>query len=368
VRILPLLRSGIGSVLGGVERQSLGEFYFPVAVATVFYLSGSDPLLYVIPVLTLTLADSVGALIGVRYGLSPYRTDEGSKSAEGSIAFFTAAFLSCHVPLLLFGDTGRAETLLIGLTAGFIVMLLEAIAWRGQDNFIIPLGMFFLLRFFLPLDAQALLVRFVVIVLLVAFVLFYRRRTTLSDSAVLAAALSGYATWAFGGWIWLAAAVLLFVVYVSLPAFPAVERPTQNLRAVTRVMAGGFLWLFVAQWTGKTAFLAPYMLCLAAHTGNIVSARLRVVRPGMSTWIIFLLAWLVPSLAFGALACLALVTYGLPWATLLLLPLAVAISIALFVPSWPLVHTGKNRGRVWLSETCIAILASAPGLWIALRS
>ena len=224
IRLTPFLRARLGSVLGGVQRESLGEIYFPIAVAAVFYLSGNAPLLYIIPVLTLTLADSVGALIGVRYGLARYRTDDGMKSTEGSIAFFTVAFLSCHVPLLLFSNTGRTETLLIGLTAGFTVMLLEAIAWRGQDNMIIPLGMFFLLHSFLPLGVTALLWRLFVIVALVLWVLIWRERTTLSNSAVLAAALSGYAVWAFGGWLWLAAPLLLFIIYVMLPPFPG-ERP-----------------------------------------------------------------------------------------------------------------------------------------------
>jgi dolichol kinase len=138
VRVIPFLRKDVGAVLGGVERESLGEFYFPLAVAAVFLLAGGDALLYMIPILTLAVADSVGALVGVRYGFARYRTDEGLKSAEGSVAFFIAAFLSCHVPLILFSQTGRAETLLIGLTTGFVVMLLEAISWRGQDNLIIP--------------------------------------------------------------------------------------------------------------------------------------------------------------------------------------------------------------------------------------
>ena len=52
----------------------MGEFYFPVAVAVVFVLARGDTLLYLIPVLTLTVADSVGALIGVRYGFARYQT------------------------------------------------------------------------------------------------------------------------------------------------------------------------------------------------------------------------------------------------------------------------------------------------------
>lgn len=362
VRVIPFLRKDVGAVLGGVERESLGEFYFPLAVAAVFLLAGGDALLYMIPILTLAVADSVGALVGVRYGFARYRTDEGLKSAEGSVAFFIAAFLSCHVPLILFSQTGRAETLLIGLTTGFVVMLLEAISWRGQDNLIIPIGMFFLLKLYLPLQAQALLTRFLVLLGLVALVVIWRKRTTLSDSAVLAGALSGYAVWAFGGWFWLFPPILLFLVYVWLPSFPAEARPIQNLHAVTRVMAGGFLWLLLARALDRNDFLIPYFLCMAAHTGNIVTARLRVVRSYLSLFRILLIGWLVPTILFVLLGLIGTFLGAWPAAAIGQVPLAVAISVGLFVPMWPVEHAPRDSARIWLSETGIAIVASLIGL------
>ncbi len=361
VRFVPLLRQGVGGVLGGVERQSLGEFYFPAAVATVFVLSAGDALLYGISVLTLTVADTVGALIGVRYGFKQYRTDEGLKSAEGSVAFFTAAFLSVHVPLLLFSETGRTECLLIGLTAGFVVMLLEAIAWRGQDNLIIPIGMYFLLKFYLPLEPSALLTRFALVAGLVILVVLWRKRTTLSDSAILAGALAGYAVWAFGGWFWLAPPLLLFLVYIGLPSFPQEGRPIQNLHAVTRVMAGGFFWMLLAYALHENLWL-PYLLCLAAHTGNIVTARLRVVRGELPIPRVILVAWVVPSVLFSLLAAGGGMAGLIPATGIWWVPVAVAVSVALFVPCWPILHRPGDRVRIWFSETTIAVLASLLGL------
>lgn len=362
IRFVPALRKEAGGILGGVERQSFGELYFPLAVAAVFLMVRGDRLLFVIPVLTLTVADSVGALIGLRYGFARYHTDEGLKSAEGSAAFFIAAFLSCHVPLLLFSQTGRAECLLISLTAGFVVMLLEAISWRGQDNLIIPIGMFFLLEFFLPLSAGALLLRFLVIFALVIMVVACRNRTTLSDSGVLAGALSGYAVWAFGGWFWLLPPLLLFLIYIYLPPFPADSRPIQNLRAVTRVMAGGFFWLLLARLLSRDDLIGPYFLCMAAHAGNITTARLRVVRGSLSLRRILLIGWLIPTVCFGILGIVGIFSGAWPWMTVAWIPLAVAISVGLFVPAWPPEHAATQRARIWLSETMIAVLASLPGL------
>ncbi len=70
-----------------------------------------------------------------------------------------------------------------------------------------------------------LLARFLVILGLTLLVVIVRKRTTLSDSAVLAGALSGYAIWAFGGWFWLFPALLLFLVYIGLPRSPRTRAP-----------------------------------------------------------------------------------------------------------------------------------------------
>ena len=209
VRLLSGLKAQLGSVLGGVARKSLGEFYFAVSVAVLFVLSRGQPyenILYGVPLLVLALADAVAALIGVAYGHIHYVTVDGNKSAEGSMAFFLAAFFSVHVPLLLATDVGRAETLLIALIVGFLIMLFEAIAWRGLDNLFIPLVCFLMLKIYLGppvLGAVALLARVIVLLALFVFVLIWRSRSTLDASGLLAAALVGYLAWALGGWRWL---------------------------------------------------------------------------------------------------------------------------------------------------------------------
>ena len=62
IRFVPTMKREMGDVLGGVERKTWGEFYFPVAVTVVFYLSEGDAILYCIPILIMTLADTAGAL------------------------------------------------------------------------------------------------------------------------------------------------------------------------------------------------------------------------------------------------------------------------------------------------------------------
>ena len=120
VKYVPQLRDGVGSVFMAVQRPSLGEVCFPVAVASLIVLSRGDKLLFAVPMLIMTLADAVAALVGVAYGRIRYLTSDGLKSAEGSIAFFTIAFFSVHVPPLLFTDVGRVETLLIATVIGLL--------------------------------------------------------------------------------------------------------------------------------------------------------------------------------------------------------------------------------------------------------
>ena len=179
------LQGHLGGVIDGVARESLGEIYFPLAVGLVFLLSRGHASLFCIPILILTLADTVAALIGMRYGRLRYATVEGSKSIEGSFAFFAVAFLSTHIPLLLFTDSGPAKTLLIAMTLALLVMLLEAIAWRGLDNLLVPLGAFALLRAYLAMDVATLTVQLGVMISLTILAMFWRRRAIFTDSKLL---------------------------------------------------------------------------------------------------------------------------------------------------------------------------------------
>jgi phytol kinase len=286
-----------------VERRSLGEIYFVLSVVILFGLSNGDPILFCIPMLILTLADAIAAIIGIRYGQLRYITTDGQKSAEGSITFFTLAFFSTHIPLLLFSDTGRAETLLIALIIGLLVMLLEAIAWNGIDNLLIPLGGFILLRSQLEMEIPDLLTRFIVTVVLVSFVLCWRNRTTLNDGALLGAAFWGYLSWSLGGWLWLLPPLTLFITYpffiawvdqqkdpltpleqkvmLWLPRNPQAKprhwERVHSVYIVLSVSAAGSLWLLLFTLFDRPEFLYPYTLAFAANLAVVGVAGLSPV-------------------------------------------------------------------------------------------
>lgn len=374
LRFLPALQVRFGQVLHGVERKSLGEIYFPLAVALLFLLADGHQLFYVIPLLTLTLADAVAALVGVRYGEHRYATSEGSKSAEGSLAFFLVAFLSAYVPLQLLSASGRNEALLIALVLGILVMLFEAISVGGLDNLFIPLGCYALLRRYLPMGTDELLFRLGAICLLALLVFCWRRRTTLKESGLLAATLVGYMNWIVGGWQWLVVSLVLLLTYTRLwPGSEGNRQPVQTVAAVSAVAAvaaPGLLWLLAAVETGDNRYLFPFIIVHAVHSvvvgliqlGNAqpVQPRGRRLRQAVfHSWLVFLPTFFLPVVAtVDAVGVKALLT-GLIAAVVVLPLLAVAGSVQLRLAQ-RYGEDGEGFGR-WCRRGTLALATSLAG-------
>ncbi len=266
IATVPYLRTRLGGSMYAVDRVSFGEFYFPVSVAILFWLAQGDKLLYVVPLLVLTFADAAAAILGTTYGRVAYSGAGGKKSVEGSAVFFTIAFFAVHVPLLVYSQLSRPQTLLVAVDIALVVTLLEAIAWRGLDNIFIPLGGFLLLHIYTTLSVQLLFFRLIAAVLLLAGVLLYRSRTTLEASGLIASALTLYASWGAGGWQWFMAPAVLFGVYsFFLPRSILQNAPKDSVYAVSSIAAAGLLWLFLAKVNGLPQLIFPYFTAYAVH-------------------------------------------------------------------------------------------------------
>ena len=164
------LKNSLGTILYDIDRESLGEIFFTLSVFLIFYLSKGDKILYSIPILILTFADSTAALIGKNYGKNNLaQFNEDTKSLEGSFMFFMVAFMATLVPILLYTNIGREETLIISAIVGFNVALVEMISHSGNDNLLIPLTTFAFVSTHVGYDLHTLrlhLIFFVVIFLL----------------------------------------------------------------------------------------------------------------------------------------------------------------------------------------------------------
>lgn len=126
----------------GIKRVSVGEYCFVAVTCIVFVLAGNDPLLYCIPMLLLTLADSAAALVGTTWGRHRYMTLGEYKTLEGSAAFFVVAFACIAVPLAWFTPASNPESMAVAALIALAVTVLEAAVGGGFDNLFVPLGAF----------------------------------------------------------------------------------------------------------------------------------------------------------------------------------------------------------------------------------
>lgn len=175
-----------------IGRVSVGEYCFVAAVCIVFVLSGDDPVLYCVPILLLTLADSAAALVGTHYGRHRYFTMGYYKSLEGSVAFFVVAFACIALPLAWFTPASYPESIAVAALIAVAVTVLEAAIGGGFDNLLVPLGAFAAIKATglttnqpaaletgSPLAVAALSVVAALLVLLVALLASWRKTSAL---------------------------------------------------------------------------------------------------------------------------------------------------------------------------------------------
>lgn len=140
---------GVGNVLHAVQRQSYGEIYLALAVAITFLRAEEQPVLYVLPILVITLSDTAAALIGTAYGRQRFQVEGGAKSVEGVVVFFFITWLASLIVLVLMSNAAPINMVLISMLLAAFCALVEVDSWRGLDNLFVPIGAFLLLARYL---------------------------------------------------------------------------------------------------------------------------------------------------------------------------------------------------------------------------
>ncbi|UXN73240.1 hypothetical protein N8D56_20170 [Devosia sp. A8/3-2] len=143
------LLGGLGNVLHGVERQSYGEVYLALAIAITFLRAEEQPVLYVLPILVITLSDTAAALIGTAYGRQRFPVEGGAKSIEGVVVFFVITRLASLIVLVLMSNAAPLNLVLISMLIAAFCALVEVDSRRGLDNLFVPIGAFLLLARYL---------------------------------------------------------------------------------------------------------------------------------------------------------------------------------------------------------------------------
>lgn len=282
LRYVPALRRSVGQVLLGVKRDTVGEFCYLAALCLLFWLAKGDKLLYSVPIFVLAIADTAAALIGIEYGKRPLKGWKSSKTIEGSVTFFVAAFFCVHVPLLLWTDTPRLECLMIALNISLMVMMAEIAAWWGLDNIIIPLATYLLLKLFLHLDGVELGGHLAFLLSLSLFIRLWRPYTTLADDALFGAALWGYVAWVMGGWIWIIPPFIVLLAHNTLTEpSPLRRRRVFRFPVVLSHITAGLLWLLIYWPTQEAIYFYPFAAAFAANLAITALVRHRYAYPDM---------------------------------------------------------------------------------------
>ena len=272
IRTRPALRCQAGSSLYGVERSSFGEVFFVIAVLVLFLVSGRHTVLYVVPLIVLTLSDAAAALVGLRFGKRSFPVMEGQKSLEGMAAFFGVSLVSIVVGLACLCHMPVAALLLTAFIIAALGTLIEAVSWRGYDNLLIPLGCYLVLQHDLQLGVMALAVSAATLVALTGLALFSHRVSTLKTHALLAAMITAWLLGEVGGPQWFMVAVVVFAIHAAAGCLYR-DTKSQSLDAVLCVGGTSLFWLNLSVMTGYRDAFFLYCLSMAIHTQIIVLLR-----------------------------------------------------------------------------------------------
>lgn len=363
MRFVGRLRGGVGQVLFAVKRESIGELCYIASMVLLFWFSRGDKLLYAVPLLMLALADTAAALVGEEYGKLQIHAAGGPKSIEGAIAFFFTAFFCVHVPVLLWGGTGRLESLLIAVNLSIMVMMAESAAWWGLDNLIVPLWGYLLLKSQISMDTAGLASDLAFVLSLGLIMWFWRNRTTLADDTLMGAALWGYVVWSVGGWRWTLPPLIQLLSYATVTR----QTPMDQLRlfrfpVVLAQIAGSIFWLLVYREAGEPAVFYPFVSCFAANVAIIALVRHKFAVPELGRF-----HAISVNVAKGMIVVVpsVLVMDGLKfkaWLDMGVCLMAVSAATAIFYRLQPALSTFPVNGPRWARQAAVAAAASALGL------
>lgn len=164
IAIMMLLRrqqwrgSPLSAVLHDVARTSRGDIFLALAIAVIFALSRQDLVLYILPMLIVTLADPAAAIIGINHGRRRFPVGEGAKSIEGVIAFFAVAWCAAMIVLPMMTGISWQNAVLLSILVAAFCALIEAECWNGWDNLCVPVGAYVLLSIYITADAFNLMI------------------------------------------------------------------------------------------------------------------------------------------------------------------------------------------------------------------
>ena len=268
LRLNKKLRKKLGFLLLDTNRKSYSEFYFLIAVVTVFLLHEA-PYEYLISIAVLTFTDSIAALVGVSYGrFRVSRSEEEDKISEGSIMFFIVAYFSTLIPLQLFSEVDRAEVLVVSFLIGLLAALTEMVSVNGNENLLLPILTLAFLRYNISQPLTPIFINMGLLLLLIIPCIVIYKRTTITKLSIVYSLFTAYIILIHGGYTWLIPAIMLFIMSGIFPLMPKEERLNERTYRVVECNAiVGISCLITATFfpEHKDALYLAFSLAFACH-------------------------------------------------------------------------------------------------------
>ena len=120
------------------EKGNLGTIYFPLSFAALIWLFWGRPHLVVASLMPMTWGDALAAVVGRRIGRRHYSVLGSTRSVEGSMTMFLAAWVATSMTLTLLGTGDPMTALWISAVTAFAAALVEAVSPWGIDNLTVP--------------------------------------------------------------------------------------------------------------------------------------------------------------------------------------------------------------------------------------
>lgn len=261
IRIFPRLKHFLGEGLYGVQRRSFGEIFFAISIGLLFYLSHTNVVLYVLPILILTLSDAAAALIGTGYAKSFFTIENGKKSWEGTIFFFLTAWLLAMITLLALSDMHRESVIFSSFIIAVFGALIEAVSWKGLDNIFVPIGLFLILErlAFLPIiELMTISLSFLIILCAAAWL---ANKKLMDVHAVNTFVTALFFFWIVGGYANLASPIAVFVIYLY---HQKKNNLSEDLSVVLRIISTALFWYIISIVFNYNAYFS-YNLSFGLH-------------------------------------------------------------------------------------------------------
>jgi phytol kinase len=325
-----LVATEFGAVLHSVERRSYGEIYLSLAVGFIFFRSAGQPILYILPILVVTLSDAAAALVGTEYGRRLFRVEGGTKSLEGVATFFVVTWLVSMILLLLMSDAPRENVIVLGLLIAAFGALVEAQSWQGLDNLFVPIAIHLALWQYLDAPPATLAVLALSFILLMVGIVSFAPMLRLTRHAARGYAILTFLVLSYTAPHNAVLPVATVAIHIVARSRRPCSSPYPDLDLLATITGVGLFWLFVGEYFGRSA-IDLFGLTFAAAA--VILAAIALGRT--ARWLV----WPVAILASAALFAVATLNapqsswHGplWPWAAV---ALAIAATAELVLPAW----------------------------------